>query len=131
MSTNHYTTDNKNKSWIYIVCIVFVLTLFATFVNDALVKVKNENIATTQEPLSDTVYGKSALKELGNNLWYDTTTHIVYFWNGYINSSLATNPTAYYAPNGLPCIIFYGCETSSATLWIFRSCASVSSGLLT
>lgn len=54
--------------------------------------------------LSDTAIGSGALIEIGSNLWYDSTTRIVYWWNGHISSGCygATAPTPYYAPNGLP-----------------------------
>jgi hypothetical protein len=36
-------------------------------------------------------------------LWYDSTTRIVYWWNGKIEGyTTATTPSPYYAPNGLP-----------------------------
>lgn len=48
--------------------------------------------------------GKYTLTEIGNGLWYDTTTRIVYWWNGFLSSCLnvSTTPSPYYAPNGLP-----------------------------
>lgn len=48
--------------------------------------------------------GKSAMVELGDGLWYDSNTWIVYWWNGslYKNGERATTPSPYYAPNGLP-----------------------------
>lgn len=57
-----------------------------------------------QETLSNTVFGKSALVEIGNYLYYDSTTRIVYWWNGAIENSRksSTAPSPYYAPNGLP-----------------------------
>ena len=53
--------------------------------------------------LNGTTAGRKALIEIGGYLWYDSTTRIVYWWNGYFGSSkYATTPTAYYAPNGMP-----------------------------
>ena len=53
--------------------------------------------------LSGTTAGRKALIEIGDYLWYDSTTRIVYWWNGYIaTSNNSTTPTPYYAPNGLP-----------------------------
>ena len=53
--------------------------------------------------LNGTIVGRKALTEIGNYLWYDSTTRIVYWWNGYIaTANWATTPTPYYAPNGLP-----------------------------
>lgn len=52
--------------------------------------------------LSGNTFGMSALIEIGDKLWYDSTTRIVYWWNGWINGTTATVPSPYYAPNGLP-----------------------------
>lgn len=53
--------------------------------------------------LNGTTAGRKALIEIGDYLWYDSTTRIVYWWNGYIaTANWATTPTPYYAPNGLP-----------------------------
>ena len=55
------------------------------------------------EKLHNVTFGKGALKNIGNGLWYDTTTRIVYFWNGVCSSvDFSTTPSPYYAPNGLP-----------------------------
>lgn len=60
--------------------------------------------APNQEELTGTIFGKSALVEIGDGLYYDSTTRIVYWWNGNISPSAyaATVPTPYYAPNGIP-----------------------------
>ena len=53
--------------------------------------------------LNGTTAGRKALTEIGDYLWYDSTTRIVYWRNGYIaTANWATTPTPYYAPNGLP-----------------------------
>lgn len=54
--------------------------------------------------LSNGKFGTSALVKIGDYLWYDSTTGIVYWWNGFISrySDMATVPSPYYAPNGLP-----------------------------
>ena len=37
-------------------------------------------------------------------MWYDSTTRIVYWWNGRLGAGFygAVAPSPYYAPNGLP-----------------------------
>lgn len=35
-------------------------------------------------------------------LWYDSSTRIVYFWNGELSNMASTAPSPYYAPNGRP-----------------------------
>ena len=65
-------------------------------------KAINVNVENSSD-LSGTVIGTDALIEIGSDLWYDSTTRIVYWWNGCIsNSNHAATPTPYYAPNGLP-----------------------------
>ena len=47
--------------------------------------------------------GVDSLIEIGNRLYYDSTTRIVYWWNGRMkNYRNDTTPSPYYAPNGLP-----------------------------
>lgn len=68
--------------------------------SETVVAVNVEN----EENIHNTIFGKDALIEIGNGLWYDSTTRIVYFWNGSMTygSYSATTPSPYYAPNGLP-----------------------------
>lgn len=54
------------------------------------------------ENLYNTSFGKSALIGIGDGLCYDSTTRIVYWWNGDLYGYSATTPSPYYAPNGLP-----------------------------
>lgn len=58
----------------------------------------NVNVENKEE-LSDTTLGKSNLLEIGNNLYYDSATRIVYMR---FNNSHGSLYSAYYAPNGLP-----------------------------
>jgi hypothetical protein len=56
-----------------------------------------------KDSLSNGTFGKAAMVEIGDSLWYDTSTRIVYWWNGSLAGWRAdTTPTPYYAPNGLP-----------------------------
>lgn len=57
-----------------------------------------------QGTLSNNTLGLNALIMIGNGLYYDSTTRIVYWWNGVldVNEHDATTPTPYYASNGLP-----------------------------
>lgn len=52
--------------------------------------------------LTDSTFGIYSLVEIGNYLYYDSTTLIVYWWNGYITNQDSITPSPYYAPNGLP-----------------------------
>lgn len=61
-------------------------------------------IESATEPEKESIpIGASAMVELGDGLWYNSETGIVYWWNGVINSmsERSTTPTPYYAPNGL------------------------------
>jgi hypothetical protein len=76
-----------------------ILSLVGCGVKAAAVSVNVEN----KNNLSNGVFGKSALVEIGDYLWYDSTTRIVYWWNSSLDGWRAdTTPTPYYAPNGLP-----------------------------
>ena len=68
------------------------------------------NISEKSE-LSDNTFGVSNLIEIGNFLYYDSTTRIVYFWNGDLTYNPATTPTPYCAPNGKP--YRYNAETNT------------------
>lgn len=69
------------------------------------------------ENLNDTKLGTDVLIKIGNGLWYDSTTRIVYWWNECLGEDewdawrMDTTPTAYYAPNGLPYL--YNPETNT------------------
>lgn len=55
-----------------------------------------------KENIHNTTFGKDALVYIGNKLYYDSTTRIVYWWNGDMSSRSSIAPSPYYAPNGLP-----------------------------
>lgn len=61
----------------------------------------NVNVEGSSE-LNNTVLGDTALVNIGNQLYYDSTTRIVYWWNGSFVSNAATTPSPFIAPNGLP-----------------------------
>lgn len=88
------------KKTISIIVVAILVFSLASCHEQTVVSVNVED----KEALSDTVIGTDALTEIGNNLYYDRTTRIVYWWNERIgkNSYCATTPTPYYAPNGLP-----------------------------
>ena len=80
--------------------LLFSSTLTGCGSTNTTVSVNVEN----KEELNNTVLGKEALIQIGNNLYYDSTTRIVYWWNGSLSysSRYSTTPSPYYAPNGLP-----------------------------
>lgn len=70
----------------------------------------NVNVSNDSN-LAGNVFGESALIGIGDYLYYDSTTRIVYWWNGSTDYNAATTPSPYYAPNGLP--YRYNPETNS------------------
>jgi hypothetical protein len=86
----------KNILAIILVC-TFVFGLTAC-TGDTHISVNAENT----DQLSGGKLGKSAMVKIGDGLYYDSTTRIVYWWNGSMAGQWATTPSPYYAPNGLP-----------------------------
>jgi hypothetical protein len=68
--------------------------------SETVVAVNVEN----EENIHNTTFGENAFIKIGNGLWYDSTTRIVYLWNGSMTygSQSSTTPSPYYAPNGFP-----------------------------
>lgn len=64
-----------------------------------------------KEDLSSNHFGE--LIKISYNLYYDSMTRIVYWWNGYMKNSYSSSisPSPYYAPNGLP--YRYNVETNT------------------
>ena len=63
----------------------------------------NINVENSSD-LSGITIGVDSLIEIGSGVWYDSTTHIVYWWNEHLGTGVysSTTPSPYYAPNGLP-----------------------------
>lgn len=72
--------------------------------NETPISVNVEN----KEELNDVTLGKSNLLEIGNNLFYDSATGIIYMR---CRNSYGDSYSAYYAPNGLP--YRYNSETNT------------------
>lgn len=85
-----------------------ILTVFASLIivgsmtgcsNDQPITINVEN----GDSLNNTIFGIATLIKIDNGLYYDSSTRIIYWWNGYFYyNERATTPTPYYAPNGLP-----------------------------
>lgn len=82
---------------IAIICFIFIAVLCEP-ITTVDIKVKET------EDIHCDVMGLEALEKIGNGLYYDTATRIVYWWNGMgkWNGERGIAPTPYYAPNGLP-----------------------------
>ena len=65
-------------------------------------KVVRVNVENTAELTNDVLSLDSLIDIVENELYYDSMTHIVYWWNGFFAANWATTPSPYYAPNGLP-----------------------------
>lgn len=83
-----------------IVCLAVALTLTGCG------ETKSVNVNVEKDStISGNVFGKAALTKIGDCLWFDKTTRIVYWWNSEISENGTrwdTTPSPYYAPNGLP-----------------------------
>lgn len=90
----------KIRRVLLILATLLLLSCFLTGCEAESVRVNVGN----ETSIYGTVFGKDALVGIGGGLWYDSTTRIVYWWNGFLNygSYAATTPSPYYAPNGLP-----------------------------
>ena len=81
-----------------IVSIIIAVSITGCSANQPVI-INSENINT----LDNIMFGKSSLIEIGDGLWYDSSTKIVYWWNGVLRKGYgSTAPTPYYAPNGFP-----------------------------
>ena len=87
----------KRKLLTIILACIFTFSLVGCAETVVSVNVENSSL------LANTVIGVNSLVKIGNGLWYDSATRIVYWWNGRCNISYSdTVPTPYYAPNGFP-----------------------------
>lgn len=91
--------------------IIFSLILVFSLVGCAEADTKtNINIEINGKLINKVV--NNLLIPISDDLWYDSTTKIVYWWNGSLNmANCATTPTPYYASNGLP--YRYNSETNT------------------
>lgn len=87
----------KNKLLIFL-CVSILLSFSGCRVESAQVNVKTNDTVTVKS------LGTDNLINIGGYLYYDSTTKIVYFWNGSIGygNQDSTTPSPYFAPNGLP-----------------------------
>ena len=92
------------KKRIVILTLLLMLTINGCGTKEAIsLNVKTSDTGITQT-LNNNALGTLALKKIGNGLWYDTTTGIVYWWNGRLISvykDIDSPPTPYYSSNGL------------------------------
>ena len=98
------------KKFLSIILVCVIVISLVSCVEEKVISVNVEN----QESLQNTILGVDALVKLGNGLYYDSTTRIVYWWNGIFSKIMSdsnTTPSPYYAPNGLP--YRYNPETST------------------
>ena len=87
---------------------ILILVLLFSLTTIGLIGCGEEKIIYTNveddEKLNSANIGKDAMIEIGSGLYYDSSTRIVYWWNGYLSLACdnSTVPSPYYAPNGLP-----------------------------
>ena len=90
----------KRKLLILLTATLFSSTLTACGSgSETVVSVNVEN----KEDLHSATFGKKALIKIADGLYYDSTTRIVYWWNGRLSmADWSTTLSPYFAPNGLP-----------------------------
>lgn len=97
----------KKLLCILLICLTMI-SLVGCGAERPIVTVNVENDSS----LNGQVFGVDALVEIGNYLYYDSATRIVYWWNGSLSAAnYTTTPSPYYAPNGLPYL--YNPETNT------------------
>lgn len=80
------------------ICIVAAPLVFLTACGSSTTTL---NVTENKEIISKEV-GTGSLIDIGGDLYYDSYTNIVYFWNGRSSGDRTTTPSAYLASNGLP-----------------------------
>lgn len=86
----------KRKLLILLAATLLLFSLIGCASSEEPVVVNFEN----KEDLHNTTFGADALVYIGNGLYYDSATRIVYLHNSTYNAYSVITP--YYAPNGLP-----------------------------
>lgn len=74
------------------------------FQNDKVFVIQDTENGSINEKIE--IAGLNSLKCIGDDLYYNIQTKIVYWWNGNFSSDYydsSTMPTAYYGPNGRLC----------------------------
>lgn len=88
------------KKKLLALCMIFSVSLCMTSCGERQVVAVN---VEKPESVSSPIVGLDALVEIGDCLYYDQSTRIVYWWNGQIDTMYgSTTPSPYYAPNGYP-----------------------------
>lgn len=109
---------NLNSTKIIVIVIVCLMAVFLSIRNttNGAERTSNDKVSVTQEEM----LGIDNLVKIGNGLYYDKATNIVYFWNGSLGKAffssvyMDTAPSPYYAPNGFP--YKYNVDTNSLEL---------------
>lgn len=92
----------KRKWMVMVVSLTLIFVLVECSAEKEVILVNLESSSDNDSRiLPNQNIGISAMAELGDGVWYDTTTGIVYWWNGFYNASYASNtPSPYYSSNG-------------------------------
>lgn len=85
----------KRNLLILLTALLLSCSLIGCGGSETVVAVNVEN----EEDLHSTTFGKSAFVEIGNYLYYDSATRIIWLEN---KNSYGNVYIPYYAPNGLP-----------------------------
>lgn len=99
----------KNKKRILLALFIFCCFIYVAFClsgcgQDFAEAHYTVNKVESTTPVTHNMFGIDALVEIpvGEGLYYDFTTGIVYWWNGSLGIyNHSSTPTPYYSPNGL------------------------------
>lgn len=99
------TAEKALRDAIYLIAIIITLIiLFVTIYHVNKSELQDPvkiNVKTNETEYVDYEIGIPQMIEIGNGLYYDNMTKIVYWWNGSkIDKNNSTMPTAYYMSNG-------------------------------
>lgn len=95
--------QNIKKIVIALITIIITVVMASIIAGCGQKEVVAVNVESGNTSINNSVLGRSALIEIGGYLYYDSTTGIVYWWNGVFDncSHSPTAPTPYYSSNGL------------------------------
>lgn len=94
------SNSNKKdiKKMIVTIFILLLMLLSLTITTGCTIRIE-----TGKETIEEPKLGTYSLKRIENELYYDSATGIVYWWNGVSYGTFATMPSEYYSSNGLLC----------------------------
>ena len=97
MGLSNSNKKDVKKMMVTIYILLFILLALVTTTGCII------RIETGEEIIEEPKLGTHTLVRIENDLYYDSTTGIVYWWNGASYGTFATMPNEYYSSNGKLC----------------------------